>query len=761
MASVPPTPIAVSALPRPAATRRVAGLLSAAFASAIFTTAALVFVVEPMFTKMVLPLYGGSAEVWNTCVLFFQTMLLAGYLYAHLAPRWLGTRRHALLHVTLLALALAALPITVLTAWVNPDPAHPASSLLALLGVSLGAPFLLLSSTAPLLQSWFAGTDHPRRGDPYILYAASNLGSLGALLSYPFLLEPHLTLTAQRAAWSWGYRVLLGLIAACALLALRSGLGRTAGRSAAAPADDAPLLDLVSHRLRARWVLLACVPSSLMLGVTSYLTTDVAAVPLLWVLPLAIYLLTFVIAFGRRRLVPARGLLRAELLVLGTLIFLMVWNTRSSPTRLLAIHLIAFGVVALVCHGELARRRPSPAHLTEYYLWLAVGGALGGAFNVLVAPWLFNAVLEYPIMIVLACALRPRTTGARLGWGRWTWWGFGLFAALLLAVKEVETSSLRQALRPQWLVFLMLFSSSLAGLAWLELRGRPRALALGAAIILGGDALLDARRGDVLLAERNFYGVRTVVAADGAHLLYHGTTRHGAQDLRPGHRREPQSYYSTNGPLGDLFRELPLPGGPRRVAAIGLGTGTAAAYARPGDDWTFYEIDPEMERMARDPRYFTYLRDCLGTVRVVIGDGRLALAQAPAGSFDLIILDAFNSDAIPIHLLTREAVAEYRLRLAPGGALAFHLSNRHLYLAPVVARLAADQRMELRLRIANWSDVGDSRSLIYPSTWAVMTHDARGLGGIARDPRWQAPTLNRLIGLWTDDYSNVFQAFAW
>jgi spermidine synthase len=725
------------------------GLTALTFTITTFVNAALLFTVEPMFSKMALPLLGGTPGVWNTCMLFFQTALLAGYAYAHVVTTRLAPRTQAAVHLTLLAVSLVSLPISIAAAFRSPHPDAPVASLIALLAVSLGAPFLMLSSGAPLLQRWFSRTGHPSAANPYFLYAASNLGSMIALLAYPALLERTLTLSTQSRVWSACYVALIGLVGACAALARN----RHASTAVAPTASDVSAGHLTMVR-RLRWVLLAFVPSSMLLGVTTYLSTDVAAIPLLWVLPLAIYLLTFVIAFSSREWFRPK-------LVLGLQAVFLVWLTMSMSAGLSSLvsvmapaHLSLLFLSALVCHSALAADRPPVARLTEFYLWISFGGMLGGVFNVLIAPSVFTAVVEYPIAIVLAAAVRPGNVAA----GGSRAWRLDVLLpaalALLLAVL------LRDGLPIPGLSFRVSLGVFVAvAFTCLAFYRRPVRFALSLALFFAVAGMSLRGKDERLLRRRSFFGVYTVTRIGDFRTLQHGTTTHGAQSVDPDEALEPLTYYHRLGPIAQVLTTI---GGdaPRRVAVIGLGTGSLACYGRPDESWTFYEIDPLVERIARDPKYFTYMRDCPPAKRVILGDARLSLANAPSGSYDILVVDAFTSDAIPTHLITRQALQLYLDKLGPSGVVAFHISNRYLDLEPVVAGIArsvgasalvgsdtylsAEERGPFR-NLSKWVAISRSRATIAP------LQSTRGWREL--EPSQGAP--------WTDDFTNVLGVFHW
>jgi hypothetical protein len=736
----------------------------------LFMNAALLFAVQPMFSKMVLPMLGGTPSVWNTCMLFFQTALLGGYLYAHVTSRWLNVRTQSLLQIVLFTMTFLTLPVAVASGWRPTSSDMPVWWLAALLSVSLGAPFFMLSTGAPLLQRWFSESGHPSAANPYFLYAASNLGSMVALLAYPVLIEPRLRLAQQSHLWTAAYVVLVMLIAICAYV-VRRGLLRGApprpvvADATAADVDALGVMamappcvaaeELTAWR-RVRWVLLSFVPSSMLLAVTTYLSTDVASIPLLWIVPLAIYLMTFVIVFARKVVIFRHSfaiwLQPPFLLILSVAIALLM---QRSVTALAPTHLAAFFLTALVCHGELAKDRPSVSHLTEFYLWLSVGGVLGGIFNVIVAPQIFDSVVEYPIAIVLAAALRP-TLGRR-----------GPLAKVLDVVLPVALCAMivmlmRAGFPPKsWSDKAPVWAFGAYAMVVLAFQRHPIRFALGIAAIFVGATLGRGADETLLFRGRSFFGVYRVMRYPKHHALQNGTTTHGGQSIYPEFAREPLTYYHRDGPLGQSFEWL-MRGNPnRRVAIVGLGTGTVACYGRPNETWTFYEIDPLIERIALDPKYFTYLRDCPPAKRIVLGDARLSLTQAPDSSYDYIVLDAFSSDAIPVHLMTREALRLYLRKLAPGGSIAFHISNRYLDLEPVIVEIARDARVAGIVGADGALTPDQTMSFKMMSKWVVLSRSAKDHAMLALQKGWRVLPPSSDVGVWTDDFSNVLSVFRW
>lgn len=744
MPAPPPSPDPLlSTIAPPAPARRAAPMIIlAAYATAVFCSAFLLFLVQPVFSRMVLPLLGGSPAVWNTCMLFFQAALLAGYLYAHLTTRWLRPRAQATLHLGLMATAAIVLPVSVGEAAPS-GGGSPITWLLLLMATTVGLPFFVLSGTGPILQRWFSETGHPGAANPYWLYAASNLGSMLALLGYPVLMEPNLRLAAQSHAWALGYGALAILLGGCALAVWRA----RGGEAAAEP--PAP----ITGRERAIWVGLAFVPSSMLLGVTTYITTDLTPIPLLWVVPLALYLLSFTLVFAPRTLVPHTWMVWAQPSLLAAAVMLLLEGWLREPSVAVPIHLGALFVTAMVCHGELSRRRPRASRLTEFYLWISVGGVLGGIFNVLLAPVLFTRIYEYPLLLALACLARPRHAAEEEPWRHVLYaiqaLGFGV-ALLFVATTDDPRLPAIAVVALAAVVLTMLTVGLGRAPGWL-------------ALCLGGLLLVQVRNEVMspnnLTTRRTFFGHYRVYVngiGGGYNVLGHGSTLHGAQSLRPERTAEPLTYYVRNGPLGDIFATNPVGTRGVRVAVVGLGTGTTVAYAQRGEEWTFYEIDPGIVEIARNRDYFTYLLNAEAPVRVVLGDARLSLAKAPKGAYDLILLDAFSSDAVPVHLLTREALGTYLERLAPGGRIAFHVSNRYLDLESVIGELARERGLAIRVgsgppskphRYEQWS------------TWVVVARRQRDLFGLDNPPRWRAPKLRPGARAWTDDYSSVLSVF--
>ena len=712
-----------------------AGMLSAVFGITLFASAFLLFWIEPLFARMLLPRLGGSQGVWNTCLVFFQASLLAGYAYADVIARRLPLRAQVPVHCAVLAGGLCFLPIVLGAEWRPPTEGSPVLPLLAQLAVTLGWPFVALSANAPLLQHWFARSCRREPVNPYVLYAASNAGSLIALIAFPFGIEPNVTLGGQSAAWLWGYCALLACIASLGTMAFVSGsgeMGRTEER-AAAP----------SWRQRLVWLLYAALPSSLLIGVTGYVTTDIASFPLIWLAPLAIYLLTFVLVFASHPPLPHALVLRALpwAIVLAAAGF---WLGRASLALALTAQFAAFFVVAMACHGELARAKPQAGNLTRFYFWISLGGVIGGAATALVSSAIFNTIVEYPLMLALVCILAP---GAPLRW-RDT-------APLIAAVAAVLIEPLAP-FNPTASVALSLAAIVLAG--WLGMRRgfNPILMALAFFLALHMTATLNARQGDIVWRGRSFYGAYIVTEdkTEGYRRLFHGTTLHGVERIAPGGKPEPLSYYARGGPLGDVMGALG--NGASDVGVIGLGAGSSGCYATPAQRWTFYEIDGLVEDIVVRSGLFDLLETCAPQAKIVLGDGRLNLEREADARYDILMVDAFSSDAIPVHLITAEAFASYARALKPHGALVIHISNRNLDLAPIVAAIAPKAGLIAYTRAFAPPKESDLTAAS-PSQWVALARAPADLGPLAADPRWKRLAVPKTKA-WTDDFSNILSA---
>ncbi len=731
-------------------------LVLVVYTAAIFVSALLLFSVQPLFTKMVLPRLGGSPAVWSVAMVFFQSLLLAGYAYAHYLMRLNNRMISVAVHLTLLVIAFLTLPLSIAGGWGEPPTSGYALWLLGLFAVSIGLPFFALAANNPLLQAWFVRTGHPNGPDPYFLYASSNIGSFLALLSYPVLLEPIFTLRTQNLIWTGGYVVLIVLIAACGVLLLRSP--KSAAVDTLAKDGDAAA---PAWSLRARWIFLAAVPSGLLIAVTAHISTDVAAAPLLWVLPLSLYLLTWVLVFQSRPLLPHKWMLMLQPAAIAGVIVLLAVGGEQNLLLTLGGHQLCFFVIAMACHGELARTRPAAKHLTGFYVALSFGGMLGGLFAGLIAPNVFSWVAEYPILVVLAALCRPPGDERFPRWSRW-YWPILLAVAVALIVPAFGNGEVLNWLQEQrvYVVGAVAAAGMLLALVLNAARWKLAALATLALVLVRVYPADDGRVETV----RSFFGVHKIVVTPHGqyHVLMHGTTIHGAEKFQnddgspiPG-RPEPITYYHRDGGIGQAITAIrERKGAPLRVAVIGLGAGTLTCASEPGETWKFFEIDQTMVDTARDPRYFTYVRSCEPDLKPVIGDARLTFAREPDGLYDLIIVDAYSSDAIPIHLATEEAMKIYKDKLAPQGAVLMHVSNRHLELSSVVVGIA--EANDLKSWVYS-EDSGRDSEYIFSTSVVVSAREEADIGKLASSDQWTETEADEEQRVWTDDYSNVLGA---
>jgi len=804
------------------------------YAIAIFLSAALLFLVQPLSGKVLLPLLGGSPAVWNTCMVFYQAVLLLGYFYSHLSTRYLKPKAQALVHIGLLVIAGATLPIPINVG--DPGAGDPVIWLLRTLALSVGLPFFVVSTTGPLLQRWFSTTDHPAAKDPYFLYAASNAGSIIGLLAYPALLEPFLARMQQSWVWTAGYAALAPLVGACAWVMFRHhAADRTARADRKDEASPALAVSPAGSRWKQRafWLVLAFVPSSLMLGVTQYITTDVAPIPLLWIIPLLLYLLSFIVAFSGKARLSAAAWGRMMPISLAA-VLLAVLMFASNPLWLLAsLHLLFFFITAMMCHKRMAEDRPDTSRLTEFYLIMSLGGVLGGIFNALISPTIFNNLLEYPIVIGLACLMRPQVIKEGKGRGLIIHYGVAAICALVMlaVLLNIDAALARGVLKR--------FNASFAGLEMaggalkhgkeilvsnqtmstiaragvptllcllLLFRAGSARFALTAMFLLIGSTWL-GEGGIVLRQVRTFFGVNRVYLMPERTWvkLAHGTTVHGLQARLPDSRGVltppplltgperhtllfktnrtdewlktpphttylpliPTTYYHPSGPIGNIFGMLTAANRLDKVALVGLGGGTLAAYAQPNTTFIFYEIDRAVIDIAFPQKtygdnFFSFIADAVRDKSVTIGaeegDARLRLRDTQQGPFDLIVLDAFSSDAIPVHLLTREAIEIYLTKLKPDGILAFHISNRYFDIRSPLKRIAHELKLKALIRNDSFISSQQAAEGKRESLWLVMVRDYEAMGKLANLPSWERDPEETTFPVWTDDHANVLRA---
>jgi len=766
----------------------------AAYALTIFTGAFLLFQVQPLIGKYILPWFGGGPGVWTTCMLFFQVLLLGGYAYAHFTSRWLKPRTQAIVHLVLLAAALALLPITPSDSWKPHGGGNPTLQILALLAASLGLPYFVLSTTGPLLQQWFSRAQPGR--SPYRLYALSNVGSLLALVSYPFFFETHFTRKIQAGLWAWGLVAYVVCCGFCAIRLWKSEVQSLESRVQGPEPEDGLLepaasgvpAAAINSRLSTinllLWLALPACASVLLLATTNKLCQDVAVIPFLWVVPLALYLLSFIICFDSPRWYVRYPFTLALIAALGGLCWALSNASDLSLSKQVAIYCGGLFICCMVCHGELYRLKPDPSHLTGYYLMIAAGGALGGLFVAVAAPLLFTDYYELHwglflcgLLFLLVCATaragRPGPEVPSPKWNEWLWLAFTLallaFGGLdrLLAwlpghvgtITKGYFTGLRIGL---WSLLILgaafwiarrkdwsLQHSRLLTCAWLCLG----LIGLGAVLWEQAHAAGSER----VYRSRNFYGVLTVSEHEKkdptSHyfLLQHGRITHGLQFVDPAQAMLPVSYYGPESGIG--LGVAALPTGPRRIGVVGLGTGTMAAFGRAGDYVRFYEINPQVQAVAAS--WFSYLPKCPGKIEVARGDARLSLEREPPQHLDLLVLDAFSGDAIPVHLLTREAFEVYQRHLNPNAIIAVHISNHYLDLEPVVVNLA--RHFGYKLASIDY-DESDDTWWLYSSTWVLLSRSEQIINSPAiRSAASIVKTNNIKVPLWTDDFASLFQ----
>ncbi|PZQ46553.1 MAG: hypothetical protein DI551_04925 [Micavibrio aeruginosavorus] len=730
------------------------------FAATLFTSAYLIFSVQPMVSKMLLPMLGGSPSVWNTAMVFFQAILLAGYAYAHGISKYLSLHSQIYLHLGLLALFTMVLPLALPANLAPPEEGGQALWQLGIMLTCIGGPFFVLAASAPLFQSWFAASGHEDASDPYFLYAVSNAGSMIALLGYPLIAEPLFTVSQQTMIWFGGYVALIALTALCGWLIRR-------GVKPSQPLDSDYQPVTACNRLV--WIALSFIPSSLMLGVTTAITTDIASVPFFWIVPLTLYLLTFIIAFSKKPMIDvamARELtvyalcLVVAVITLGAIVSIHVFA--------IIVHLAAFFLCAQLCHGELAKLKPSVSHLTEYFLLISVGGVLGGIFNALIAPLIFLVPLEYPLTLAMvgfviwaASANTPRIKTSfnaledpERKKNILIIDGFAILVGIVLCF--VTFFAKVQFLQTMGVVSIVVYLFVMA-------QNRAAfAITVLTALLLLQPTLWNSNKKLVLL-KRNYFGVVKVFSNDDKNFLYHGTTIHGAQSQDDAFKNVPVAYYNRPGPTGDVFRYMDerMRRGGQKIAALGLGVGSIACYKASGREFDFYEIDSDIADVAQNDKYFSYLSGCGSPYKIILGDARLKIRNATDNSYDLIFIDTFSSDNIPVHVMTKEAFMTYMQKLAPNGIIAMNISNRYFDLRPVLTGIAKDLGLVIYFKYYSPKrEKGDISALYTTSQFAVLARNEKTIAKFMEDDGWLPPKADEISRPWTDDYANILSALA-
>ncbi|WP_340198412.1 fused MFS/spermidine synthase [Ascidiimonas sp. W6] len=704
----------------------------ALYSITLLLSASLLFVVQPMFSKMILPLLGGTPQVWNTAMLFFQLLLLGGYAYAHGITKYLNIRVQAILHIILLVLFFFILPIAIPEGWVPPLGKDPTLWQLTLMTVTIGGPFFVLSGSAPMFQKWFSRTNHKDANNPYFLYGASNLGSMTALLLYPVIIEPAMNLGKQSETWMYGYMALVVFTVFCALVVWKTNTQKIEDKKTTEK-------EVITWRRKGKWLLLSFIPSSLMLGVTTHITTDVASVPLLWIIPLSLYVLTFIIAFARKPIITEKAASsNFGFLLIYLFIYTMMYDSQGIVFVL--FHMILFFFAALVCHSALSQAKPSAQNLTEFYLVMSIGGALGGVFNGLITPKLFIIPIEYALILGLAACMRYANEKKKsipkyhfvLG-----------LLTILSVIWAIQIESI--------VVKSILMGVALTGL-FLTINGRW-VFGITAAIILiisSPGNLIAYLNTDIVHNDRNFFGIIKIIDLENYRYFFHGTTIHGVQSLEKDREHVPLAYYYDTSAIADMFDFASANFGDQHVAVLGLGVGVTACFDKEGRTFDFYEIDPGVIRVAEDSTYFTFLSGCGSPYKIIEGDARLTLANKNNNSYDLILGDVYSSDNIPVHLITREAVELYLEKLKPDGMLGFNISNSFLDIEPVFAEIADSFGIKGYSKFTR----GDKTKGLGDAYGFVFARNENQKKFLLANG-WTPAEKRKGVGLWTDDFSNI------
>lgn len=697
-----------------------------------------------MFSKMILPMLGGTPQVWNTAMLFFQICLLGGYAYAHATTAFLGVRKQAILHVLLLTVFTVVLPVAIPDGWAPPDGTDPTFWQLSLMAITVGGPFFVVSGSAPMLQRWFSTSNHKDADNPYFLYGASNLGSMSALILYPVLIEPALPIYQQSTTWMFGYFVLIMLTGVAAASVWKNNAKTQKTESVIDTSDKE-----ITMVLRIKWLILAAVPSSLMLGVTTHITTDIASVPLLWVMPLALYIGTFIIVFARKPIITGK---QSHYIFGGLILILFITQTflnglKDTPIALIALHLTLFFFAALSCHSELSNSKPKAKHLTEFYLIMSLGGAIGGFFNAIIVPQYFIIPIEYPIILIAAMLLRfsNREKEPDLG-------GFGLTALIASIAALCGIAPAFIGGNAGWLCIglFLTISMCLLNTRWAFTFIMSFAL-LGPQLYVPLGIMSQEK---ITHQDRNFFGVIRILETEKIRVLLHGTTNHGTQPLKKDHKLIKLSYYGHSSPLADVYDYFDTIDTKQNIGVIGLGIGVVACYQKDGRFFDFYEIDKEIADLAENPKYFTYLSDCGSPYKIILGDGRLKIEEKPDDTYDMILLDAFSSDNIPIHILTKEAIEIYLQKIKDDGTLVFHITNRYLDLEPVLSNAAAKLNLLAVAKATKGQLIKEIDIKSNDSHFLVMTKNQNTINHLVKNG-WSETIQRQGVKLWTDNHSNI------
>ena len=730
------------------------------YALTLLISAALLFSIQPMFSKMILPLLGGTPQVWNTAMVFFQVTLLAGYAYAHATTRFFGIRTQAIVHIFILIAFASILPFLIPEGEVPPVDKDPTLWQLMVMATIIGGPFFVLSGSAPMFQRWFSETDHPDSFNPYFLYGASNLGSMTSLLAYPFLIEPYLPLDAQSNYWMYGYFLLIFMSVLSAAMIWVHG-SRQKAKERPAQVDEH-----ITWKRRGFWVLTAFLPSSLMLGVTTFITTDIASAPLLWILPLAMYVGTFILVFARKTLLNLKQITVCFSIAMAVMLTFSISSIPVHSIFFVAMHLAVFFFAAMLCHTHLAQARPRASHLTEFYLLMSIGGALGGIFNAIIAPQYFIIPLEYALILFMILLLRyssdpdktlikrfqnfrerVKTTGSDPFFDLPVIGAIGIsFLIVFLAAHSANATGVYGTS-----AFLILFL--------LTLRSRwPFLIACFVVIFYAppGYNWNVGQDSKILYRDRNFFGVMRIFDyGKDERAFLHGTTNHGTQPLDEAHRMTPISYYSKNSPINDAFDILDKQSGPQNIGVVGLGIGVTACFTKEGRSYDFYEIDPDVAAIAQNTRFFTYLSDCGSPYQIILGDGRLTIENTPDNKYDMIFIDAYSSDNIPVHLITLEALTTYLDKIKQNGLLIFNISNKYVDIEPVLHEAAKAIGIMSVAKVSMAEEIEGTNLQSLPTHFVAFSQNEAFIDSL-KNKGWSATMPRTGVKTWTDQYSNIF-----
>ena len=723
------------------------------FSISLFLSAILLFSVQPMFSRMILPLLGGSPQVWNIAMLFFQSCLLMGYAYAHGTTYLFGVRTQSILHILILGIITVFLPLHIPQTWLPDTALDPTLWQLSVMAYTVGAPFFILAASAPMFQRWFSSTDHPDSHNPYFLYGASNLGSVGALLAYPFIIEPLWDLKNQSLYWMYGYLALI------AFTVLSSALVWNNSQKQEEQTNLNNILE-VTYKQRFLWIFLAFIPSSLMLGVTTLITEDIASVPLLWIIPLALYVSTFIIAFSKKPILDAfKARILFDIFLITIVILQITDNAGLSALSVMSVYILVFFFASLMCHCELVKAKPHPNHLTEFYLLLSLGGALGGVFNAIIAPQLLIVPIEFMLILTLCFFVRFISSPPISFKEAY----FQIYQYIFIKNKRISF---------EWIIAATVFILLVLGvynrlypavfilaLQLLFLIPTRKSFAFLATAVLFlnyfGTSFIYAQK--LLHINRNFFGVLKVTKENDQHMLIHGTTNHGTQLNIDGLKPIQVSYYGSHSAIANIVKYYDkIKAEEQNFAVLGLGAGVMACFKKEGRHYDFYEINPEVARIAQDRNLFTFLSDCKTPYNIILGDGRLKIKDARAYSYDFILADAFSSDSIPIHLVTKEAVMSYLDKLKTDGALVFHISNRYLDLEPVLTKIAKELDYPILGKASlPKTEIVEGKEVNFLPTHVVVITKSKELQNFLQAHRWTAGIEREGIKAWTDQYSNI------